>query len=442
MNFDKFLLANRTQGGIMMAMSIAAAWIWAPALFVSSQQAFSLGMAGLFFFCFCNTLTLGLFGYVAHRTLREFPAGYTLPEYAKSRFGTRRTHTLFVSIMMSVLMCSFATQILGATTLLKLHFDIPTWLISIIIVAPITAYIFKGGMRASIITDYIQMLIIYSALLVIVPWCIIKGGGWEVVQAGFGGVTGKYSSIFNWKVFYTFGILVSLSHLFALYADQMHWQRVFSMPPSKVRRTYSGAMLAFIVVPVSLGLLGFLAAGMVIGSGMAVPSAATVGPYLVKALLPPWVSVYFGIMILCGLGSTLDSILMASSSILSVDVLGSKTGDSPKYLVLLTAVMGLLLSNVPGITILGMFLFFGMLRLTLGAGTMLAALDKRITEPGIFWGVFLSAGINVPLYLYGTVINSFDIKFWSTIFAVLLSTGIPALVAMFSRPHNQHHQGV
>lgn len=45
---EGFLLAHRTVGWGIGSTSIAASWIWAPALFVSVQLAYEQGVAGVF----------------------------------------------------------------------------------------------------------------------------------------------------------------------------------------------------------------------------------------------------------------------------------------------------------------------------------------------------------------------------------------------------------
>lgn len=44
MNFEMFTVANRALNSVVSAMSIAAAWIWAPALFISAQVAYTWGL--------------------------------------------------------------------------------------------------------------------------------------------------------------------------------------------------------------------------------------------------------------------------------------------------------------------------------------------------------------------------------------------------------------
>lgn len=60
-NTDDFHVANRNLGTVISMLSIAATWIWAPALFVSSTQAYSTGIPGLFWFLVPNVLCLIFF---------------------------------------------------------------------------------------------------------------------------------------------------------------------------------------------------------------------------------------------------------------------------------------------------------------------------------------------------------------------------------------------
>ena len=49
-NKDNFYVGNRNMGVFTSALSIAATWFWAPALFTSSEKAYTNGFAGLFWF--------------------------------------------------------------------------------------------------------------------------------------------------------------------------------------------------------------------------------------------------------------------------------------------------------------------------------------------------------------------------------------------------------
>lgn len=45
---EKFHVGDRDMGTLQSAMSVAATWIWAPALFVSAEKAYANGFVGLF----------------------------------------------------------------------------------------------------------------------------------------------------------------------------------------------------------------------------------------------------------------------------------------------------------------------------------------------------------------------------------------------------------
>lgn len=47
-NVVNFCVGSRSENWILSALSIAATWIWAPALFVSTEKAYSAGWIGLF----------------------------------------------------------------------------------------------------------------------------------------------------------------------------------------------------------------------------------------------------------------------------------------------------------------------------------------------------------------------------------------------------------
>ena len=45
-NIEQFCVGNRKTGWMVSALSIAATWIWAPALFTSTENAYTKGFAG------------------------------------------------------------------------------------------------------------------------------------------------------------------------------------------------------------------------------------------------------------------------------------------------------------------------------------------------------------------------------------------------------------
>ena len=70
---ERFCVGNRNTGWFISALSIAATWIWAPALFTSTENAYTKGFAGLFWFLVPNVLCLIFFVPFARRIRKEMP---------------------------------------------------------------------------------------------------------------------------------------------------------------------------------------------------------------------------------------------------------------------------------------------------------------------------------------------------------------------------------
>ena len=88
-NKESYLVARRELNTFQGSMSVSAAWLWAPGLFISAQQAYVNGLEGLFWFCFGNFLTLGAFAWFARRIREKAPEGFTFSGYLKDKFSSR-----------------------------------------------------------------------------------------------------------------------------------------------------------------------------------------------------------------------------------------------------------------------------------------------------------------------------------------------------------------
>ena len=137
---SEFLVAGRSLGVWPAALSIAASWIWAPALFVASQKAYDQGLPGVFWFTFPNVLSLVFFAPLAFRLRKLFPAGFTLPQLMLRRHG-RAVHVLYLIQFFGLQICSFAVQILAGAVLIQSLTGLPFVVVALILV--VTALIYS-----------------------------------------------------------------------------------------------------------------------------------------------------------------------------------------------------------------------------------------------------------------------------------------------------------
>lgn len=321
-----FLVAGRDVPWYLAAPSIAASWIWAPALFVSVQKAYELGLPGIFWFTAPNILALVIFAFLAPRVRARIPGGYTLPDWMKYRFNDRRVHVAYMVPYIWYQIMAVTVQLFVGGMMLNFLTGIPLNTVMILMLIVAMAYSLISGLRASVVTDFVQMAFIILGGLIILPW-VAGAAGPGAISGGLGGLA-KNTNIFDPKVAFSFGIVTSIGLIAGSISDQQYWQRSFAIRRSQLVPSFVMGGILFGIVPIALSILGFIAAnpamGIALPEGTGLPM---IGIATVAKLLPVWAAVFFVIMLLAGLCSTLDSALCAASSLYAIDMASLSTGE-------------------------------------------------------------------------------------------------------------------
>lgn len=408
---EAFFVAKREIGGLQGAMSTGAAWMWAPGMFISAQQAYQNGLVGLFWFCIGNFLSLIFFSWFAKRLRDRKPDGFTISGYLREKFG-KRVQILFMVELGMLAVCSFAINVLAGSKSVQVVTGMNYHLVSFILAAIALTYTIRGGLKASVITEVFKLSTLVLGLAVLVPWAIGEAGGWSVVSEGLGGITGNGREIFGTEfalgVFMGFGFATALGHMGAPWGDNAFYQRAFAIRKESVIKAFVGGAFIFIITPLLTGLLGFLAAGLkydVPKELLGYVNILTVG-----SLLPSWAVLIYLFMLFAGLVSVLDSQLSSVSNLFGHDVKNMASKDqrdleSIRYGRMGMAaliVAGLTIANWPGMTLVTIFLFFGILRATVWFPLMLSLFnEKLVSEKGMFWGILLAYLVGFSTYVYG-----------------------------------------
>ncbi len=331
-----FLYAGRSVSFIPAAFSIAASWIWAPALFVSVQKSYELGLAGLFWFTAPNVVAVVIYAFLGPAIRKRLPGGFSIPDWIRHRFRSEGdkisnlVHKLYLVPYIWYQIMAITVQLFVGGMLLNFLTGIPVNWGMFLMLAVVMSYALISGLRASIVTDFLQMSMILVGIAIVTPWTIAMTG-WDGIAKGFSGVKG-IENIFDPGVAFSFGIVTSLGLIAGSISDQQFWQRCFAIRPDKLVSSFILAGFLFAVVPLGLSVLGFAAANPDLGiappEGTGLPM---IGVAAVAALLPSWVMVVFVVMLLAGLASTLDSGLMAGASLYAID-LKSRTPQEQEIL--------------------------------------------------------------------------------------------------------------
>lgn len=436
-----FLLANRQVDWILGGFTIASSWIWAPALFVSVQVAYQMGLAGIFWFTLPNILALAIFAFLAPKIRQQLPEGYTFTQYIKYRLESKRVHKVFLFPYFLYQLMAVVVQLFAGGSLLSLLTGIPLIVVMPLLTIIVLTYILISGFLASVVTDFVQLGLIYLIGIVILPMAWIAGGGMSAISAGFHGIQ-NIGSMFDPGVAFSFGIVTAIGLIAGSISDQSNWQRAFAIKEGQVVKAFILGSILFGIVPIALSTLGFLAVNPTLN--IALPAGVDVsmiGVQTVATLLPFWAVSLFVIMLLAGLSSALDAGLSAASSLWVTDVVNPKDDDtavrSARWSMVGIALLGLVVSigalYIPGFGLKQLWWVFNTIAACIMVPTVLSLYWNRLSEQGVFWGVLISFFVGIPLFIYSNIIDkpvwivssSLLIVAISTLFSILIPRKTP-----------------
>lgn len=456
---EGFMVAARRVPWWLGAISIAVSWIWAPALFVSVEQAYRQGIPGIFWFTLPNIICLFIMAPLALRIRKLFPSGFSQPEWIRHRFD-RRTHIMYLIPFFWYQLMAVTVQLYAGGNIFALLTGTSVEMVMLVLAVSTPAYGALSGMRASIITDFLQYVLIVTGGLLVIPWTVLSAGGLSSVSAGLGGLGGLHRSILDPQVAYNFGIVTTIGLISGVLADQQHWQRAFSVEAVSLKKAYIVAGLMFGVVPIGLSLLGFLAAnpalGIVLPQGV---DPSMIGIVTVAHFLPGWAVLAFLVMLLAGLCSTLDSGLCAASSLYAMNCFkipaaeqealnkraqglpvspqeeqllarfDRKTLSRGRFAMFAITLLGLAVAlaviHIPGFGLKYLWWIFNTVAACVAVPTVLSLYWQGLNSRGVFWGVLAAFCAGIPLFVYANIAQN-------TALIVGSSLGIIAVTGLFA----------
>ena len=380
------------------ATSIAATWVWAPAIFVASSMAYFNGLYGFLWFLIPNSLTIVLFGLIAQKFVNEH---YTdlfvgITDLFEDNKPQEILHTIVSSIL---LLCSNCVQIIGLHCLLQIYFpSIPIYISAFIISIICYVYTKFGGIKACIISDKYKYIVIFLIGLCLVGNCILN----ESVNLSnitfFGVDNPKFIDISL-----SFGIISAIGLLSAPYVDNTLWQRVFSIEKHKVFYTYFLGSLFFIIIPILFGIIGFINTGICVDISWNITKSF--GDNIVLTIL-------LSLAICLALIATLDSNLCAFFAIVKKE-LNAISNWSMEILLIISSLIVILFEP----TIVEMFLIYGTIRTAISLPTIMIVYNVY-DKNRLFWGTLIAVLIGSVGYI---TMNFFELEYGYifTIFALL-----------------------
>ncbi|MDD3287465.1 MAG: hypothetical protein PHX43_00465 [Alphaproteobacteria bacterium] len=433
-NKVSFLLAGRDVGCVESGISIAATWIWAPALFVGAQKAYTEGWIGVFWFIVPNVLSLALFSWFAGAVREKLPNGFTFSEFVRDRFSSR-CHSVYLFQFSALAVSSYSLQLVAGAGVIKMLTGMSMFWSSMLLSIIALSYTALSGLKMSVVSDILKMALIFFIGMPIVFLAVSHAGGVNVVLDGINGVSGNFTSLFSssgLRVFLEFGLPTTIGLLNGPFGDQSFWQRAFSAKKETVIKSFLLGALFFALVPLVISLLGFIAAG----TKLSIPSVQNTNVYAIYTYVGPVGVFLFLAIIIAGLVGTIESRLASIASLAGHDVIqrwgSKKETDSGsiragRLSMLFLTIISIGVASIPGIEILHLFLLNGQIRAATFLPTVMSILGVRLKEGGVFWGIIVSFLVGLPVFAWGNFNKDWHFIVGGSLFTLFASASVALL---------------
>ncbi|MFC6835670.1 sodium:solute symporter family transporter [Halomarina ordinaria] len=266
---EDFISARNTVERGSLTATIVASSMGAWILFSPAEAGAAFGgISAVVGYAVGSAVPLAVYAFLGPRIRRLIPAGHSLTEYAYVRYGP--TMYAFVLVISVAYMFAFlAAEMTGIARGLQVVAGVPLWQTALTIGLAVACYTAYGGLKASVLTDAVQTLVILPLLAVGFGAALLSLGGARAIHAevvatdptlldpGFaGGVE--------------FGIYVVVAILAAEMLNQAWWQRIYAAADSgTLRRSFLVAAVAVVPMVFLAGLFGLVARGRGVGTDQA-----------------------------------------------------------------------------------------------------------------------------------------------------------------------------
>jgi len=385
---NNYLTANRNIGFFSLSTSLVASALGAWILFGPASAATWGGIGAVIGYALGTAFPMIFLISLGKKIRNEFPKGTTLIEFLRKKFSKSlfKLILLMTVFYMFVFLCAEVTAV---AMLINYISGTELWITALTILIATLIYTLYGGLRASIFTDNIQMIVIIILFLISVFYLTSFTGN----QFSFSFIQDKNPHLLssnyipNYTAGLTFFIAVAATNLF----HQGNWQRVYAAKNNEVLT--KSLIVAFIVIIPIVLFTGF--------SGLV---AVSVDPKVIpdlgffSLLLKEQTEFLSLIIIILGLSltiSTVDTLVNAISSLIVVDGkatfnLNKKTNylKFSKYFIIGLSIIAFIIAS-KGFSVLYLFLLADLFCCAFVLTVFYSFYNKRLNEKTAYISIII-----------------------------------------------------
>ena len=420
-----YLAAGRKVGSLSLTSSLVASALGTWILFGPASAATWGGIGSVVGYSLGTAFPMIALIYLGKKIRKVFPSGITFTQFIYHKIG-KNLFKLILLLSIFYMFIFLCAEVTAVSTLINYISGTPLWITATFIIVTTLIYTLYGGLRASILTDNFQFLIILILLLIcgynLFTFDYIS---YELIQNNSGNLlSAKY--IPNYTAGLTFFVAVAATNLF----HQGNWQRVFAAKNYEVlNKSLKLAFLIIVPIVFFMGTCGIIAVSV---DNKINPDLAFFSILLKDK--SEFLSMVVIILAISLTVSTIDTLVNAISSLILVD--GKKINKNLKssntFVIVISAVSLVVASK--GFSILYLFLLADLLCCAAVFTVFYAFYKKNLKEKdlilSIILGLFLGflffpspdfsnsilVGALMPFDLFPEIIRN-HLLFWSFLFA-------------------------
>ena len=376
---NNYLTANRNIGVFSLTTSLTASALGAWILFGPASAATWGGIGAVIGYSLGTAFPLFFLIYLGKKIRNEFPKGSSLIEFMRRKFGKSlfKLILLMTIFYMFIFLCAEVTAI---SVLINYISGTEFWITALVVLSSTLIYTLYGGLKASIFTDNIQMIVI--GVLLIISFIYITS--FTGSKFSFDFVLKKNPQLLsshyipNYTAGLTFFIAVAATNLF----HQGNWQRVYAAKNYQTLK--KSLIISFLIIIPIVFFMGF--SGMV---AFSIDPSTRPDLGFFSLLLKEQTIFLSLFIIILGMAltiSTVDTLINAISSLLILDGkavfnLSKKTNylNFSKYIILFLSFISFIIAS-KGFDILYLFLLADLFCCAFVLTVFLSFYDKSINE--------------------------------------------------------------
>ncbi|KAL1887836.1 urea active transporter [Sporothrix stenoceras] len=338
---EMFTTAGRTVKSGLVGSAVVSSWTWAATLLQSTAVCYRYGVSGPFWYASGATVQVLLFATLAIELKRRAPNAHTFLEIIKARYGTM-AHMVFLVFGLATNILVSLMLIIGGSATVNALTGMHTIAAIYLLPLGVVAYTLVGGLKATILTDWIHTFILLIILIIFalttyassdllgspsaVYDLLVKAAADHPID---GNADGSYLTMRSKQgaIFFVINIAGNFATIFN---DNGYWNKAIAASPVHALPGYIMGGLSWFAIPflasTTLGL-----AALALESNPVFPtfpnrmseaevSAGLVLPYAAVALLGKGGAAATLLIVFMAVTSATSSELIAVSSIFTYDI--------------------------------------------------------------------------------------------------------------------------